>query len=231
MITPSILFANIENKGNERCFYCNAFCDTTYNKKDYISENFTNRDIVFRPASNYVCGGCVESFNEKAEIVMPDGELRVGNVRAYSWVIEQGKKQAYSKAYIKELREIVLNPPNPPFAIILSDSGKKHLIYRSRVNNSRQSLFVSLEEQVYQIEVSQFKILMERLSKIIACIGKIAVLEELNSMQAFLINEFWGDNFKKVIEDFNECKKDKNYKLAVWLSPNKEDCKLLWQEQ
>ena len=43
-------------------------------------------------------------------------------------MIQMGK-QPTMKAHLYLLREIVVNPPKPPFSIVLTDSGQKHLVF------------------------------------------------------------------------------------------------------
>ena len=76
-ITGPQLFAGIKNpSGDHRCFFCNGVCDETHKRKDYVKNTFTNRDIVKCPASEFVCGGCVMSLNERATINLIDGSKR-----------------------------------------------------------------------------------------------------------------------------------------------------------
>ena len=44
-----------------------------------------------------------------------------------------------------EMREACIHPPEPPFAIVLSMTGKKHLMYRAAVNLQSTACIVQLE--------------------------------------------------------------------------------------
>jgi CRISPR type IV-associated protein Csf1 len=226
MITPSIFFDNkLYKHGKERCFFCGADCDETYSTKEYVKPKFTNRDIVYRPGSKFVCGGCVSSFQEKTEILMPDGELRTGQrIRQYSWVIEQDKKQAYTKAHIHLLRQIVLNPPEIPFAIILAESGQKHLVFRSKINLSKHEYIVMLEEEYISVNPIKLKEYMDFLILPISCIGKVAILQDFSISHLTKLEEVLKENFESILNKILEYKSLPLFKLAVWLSPNKDDC-------
>jgi CRISPR type IV-associated protein Csf1 len=226
MITPSIFFDNrLYKSGENQCFYCGAPCDESYTVKEYVKPKFTNRDIVFRPGSSFVCGGCVESFNETTTITMPDGEVRDRQrVRGYSWVITSQYKQAYTKAHIKQLRELCLNPPEPPFAIILADSGQKHLIFRSKINLSKHSFFVMLEETQIIVEPDKLRERIELLEKFIPFTGKPGLKEEIKTTTLEKIFDYYGESETiSLLEKYNNVKEEQITNLALWLARNKED--------
>ena len=55
-----------------------------------------------------------------------------------------------------QAREELLNPPKPPFIITLADSGKKHVIFRAKINQSINDYFVQLDENTVLINRELF---------------------------------------------------------------------------
>jgi len=225
MITASYLFAKYKyNPGNNKCFYCGLSCDETYIKKEYVKHTFTNRDIVKYPGSDYVCGCCVESLLGLSKTKQIDGtvkEGRGGAPRIYSWLLTENKKIAMTKKHMRVLRRIILNPPKPPFSIILADSGKKQLIFRAPVNHDRNIFSVLLEEKTIEVNRKLLKIYLKKGIIVSAAIGKIA----LKKPDQFV-------NYKNIIEKYNselplvewlEIYTSPLGELAAWLCPGKEE--------
>jgi CRISPR type IV-associated protein Csf1 len=228
MITPSNLFSNYNYiSGNFNCYYCGTQCSKANHVKNYVKKTFTNRDIVKYPNSNYVCGGCVESFSEKTVIELCTGEKRTGQrVRSYSWIIEKKKKIAYTKAHIDKLRERILNPPDPPFCIILADSGQKHLIFRAKINLVREKFYVSLEEDIICVNPIKLQKYIDIVMPIISVCGKIVIKNFEENKINITINLFknFGDYSEEIINNFLSVDDKQLLRLAIWLSPNKEAC-------
>ncbi len=168
-MTASILFAGKNyHPGPCRCYYCGAPCSSDHLTADYVKDTFTNRDIVKFPGSAHVCSGCAESLGQGAdELAMIDGTTkhrensRGMQPRMYSWVLTSSSRLAATKAHIRHLREAVLNPPEPPFSIILADSGQKQLIFRAPVAMSREEFPVMLEDSEILVRP---ELLVERLA-------------------------------------------------------------------
>lgn len=226
MLTSSTFFNNqFYETGNHNCFYCGASCSEKYTTKEYVKETFTNRDIVYRPSSKFVCGGCVASFQEKTTITLINGETRDGQrIRQYSWFITKEKATPFTKAHIHLVREIITNPPEPPFAFIFAESGQKHLIFRSKIALDKENFVVMLEEQYINVNVSLLKEILAFLIKPISCFGKIGILEEPSIGGLGLLFEKFQKEAEYIVERLNKIRTLPITKLAVWLSPNKEDC-------
>ncbi|EMO53921.1 hypothetical protein [Leptospira noguchii] len=224
--SPTIFFdKTLYRSGDYKCYYCGSSCNQNFSVKEYVKKTFTNRDIVAQPASMYVCGGCVASFAEKITVQLMDDEIRdTQRVRQYSWIITENSKIAATKKHIKELREVILNPPNPPFLIVLADSGQKHLIFRSKIAYSKDIFPVTLEDQVILVRSNVLRERIEMLKPIIAATGKPAISDFVSVNLAISVIEYHGKIGEKYLEEFLSVKDDALTKLALWLAPNKEDC-------
>lgn len=223
-MTASYLY--YPDKGNEICVFCSGNCSNNYKALDYIKKTFTNYNLLKNPDGVYICNGCIESISSKniKELIMPDGEIKKDqSARTYSWVLTKKEKWAYSKRHIMELRKRVLNPPNPPFAIIISDSGKKHIIFRSPIAFDKINYSLQFEEEIIQINTEQLKERIILCEKIIAFCGKKGVLVYDN----FRVSKYClssGMVEEKLLINFLNVKEEQLTQLAVFLSQNKEAC-------
>jgi CRISPR type IV-associated protein Csf1 len=230
MITAPQLFAGILNPtGNNKCFYCGGVCDDTHKSKEYVKDTFTNRDIVKYPDSEFVCSGCVCSLNERATITMIDGEVRESQkTRLYSWLFDSKSRIAFTKAHLSVVKEIFLNPPEPPFGIVLAVSGQKQLLFRSVLAWNKQEYYVMLEDEKILVNVNKLKAKLDQAEKIIAGIGKVAALDvNLNCFIRY--NEYFSE-----IESLEKWVKENNSplsRLAVYLSPNQKECQNVYPKR
>lgn len=227
MITASYLFSKIKyNPGNEKCFYCGIDCDETYKKKEYVKKTFTNRDIVRYPGSDFICGCCVESLAGNYEVEQIDGTVktgRAGQPRMYSWILTEKKRLAFTKKHLEFARENILSPPDPPFSIILADSGQKQLIFRAPVNYDKSRFVVMLEEKYIEANPVMLKIYLEKAILCSAAIGKIALKkpDEFNNYKNII--EYYGDELPLV--EWMEIYNIPMGQLAAWLCPGKKEAK------
>lgn len=216
------------NPGEHKCYYCGCKCNTQFLVKDYVKNTFTNRDIVACPGALYVCLGCIESMGAGPDqIDMIDGSVKVREndrgmqPRMYSWVLTQTCNKAATKAHIARLREIILNPPEPPFAIVLADSGQKQLLFRAPVALDRSVFPVMLEDEIIEVNVEEIRELLPLAARICAALGKPALLSDLGYGSFFRYEEYFGDT--DGIERWLEVRDRPLSRLVAWLSPSKED--------
>jgi len=223
-MTASYLY--YADTGKEKCVFCNGNCSQQFKAIDYIKKTFTNYNLLRNPNGKYMCRGCVESISSKniKKLKMPDGEVKENqSARTYSWVLSKDFKQAYSKRHIKELKEKILNPPNPPFAIIVSESGKKHLIFRASASFDEENYVLQFEEEALNINTKRLKERIILCERIIAFCGKKAILlyDEYKISRYCLSS---GKMDEEAIINFLRVKDEKLTELAVCLSKNKEGC-------
>lgn len=208
--------------GSHRCFYCGAGCDSTYSSKEFVKPSFNGWSGVASPDSSAVCAGCVACLNESADITLPH-ESRTGQrIRNYSWVVTSTSARAFTKAHVAELRAICLNPPAPPFAIVISDSGQKQLLYRGVVAMDRASPTAMLEEERITYQPHQLAEMLSLCGKLIAATGKPALKEKISFNFARAVMDFHA-NGEELIHQWERVQSSPLARLATWLSANKEE--------
>jgi len=219
--TASQLFACVAPIGNETCFYCGGACEPLYLASKVVKKSFTGLDTV--TLSDWVCTGCVEAMNEKADIVLLDGSQRSGQkVRGYSWVITAAGRRAATKSHREQLLKLCVDPPKPPFVICITDSGQKHLLYRAVVNASRDVVTVSLEGESITYEPSQLVERIELCKQIAAATGKPAMKEPMSPQSQMRIVEHFES--EHVLSSWQQVQNEPLTRLAVWLCPAKDEC-------
>jgi len=228
-MTASILFAGSKHKqGVNRCYYCGADCDETYPVGDFVKDTFTNRDIVAFPGSSFVCEGCAESLGVgDDEMLMLDGSTKVREnargmqPRMYSWILSEEKRIAATKAHISLLRSAILEPPAPPFSIILADSGQKQLIFRAPVAMARNDFPVMLEDEVIGVNIELLKSRIALALPIAAALGKPALTGDIGFSSYTRYEQYHGNI--DGLEAWEAVKHQPISRLAAWLSKSKED--------
>lgn len=229
LLTVPALFAYAHNHpprtGDFLCYYCGAACTDANPASEYVKSSFTGRDGVRAPGSQYVCDGCVLCLQEKATITTHDGKMRTGQkVRGYSWVLTLDKAQACTKADLAFLRETCLNPPEPPFCILLNDAGQKQLLYRSPVCYSRNTITVQLETETITYPVIALICRLELCKRIAAATGKMALKDEPDHSLAIRLHDHVGDDFEVILNEWASVWQEPLSRVAAWLCPPKEEC-------
>ena len=228
IITASTLFAQADPTGEHNCYYCGAECDETHKTKEYVKPTFTNRDIVKFPASEYVCDGCALSLGDGWEdMQMIDGSTKEFTSprgmapRMYSWVLTKDKRLGFTKAHISTIREILTNKnklPEPPFSIIISDSGQKQLIFRAPVAWEKGAFSILLEDEVINVDVELLKERLALAASISTKIGKPA----LKDITFNTYIQARKEGLVKEVEQWEKIMMEPLSRLAAWISPAKE---------
>jgi hypothetical protein len=238
VITASVLFAGDRHRhGPHRCYYCGADCDATHSTKDYVKPSFTNRDIVQFPASQYVCEGCVLSLGEgQGDLPMLDGTIKAFTTprgmaaRMYSWLLTGKKNLAFTKAHIALIRGILTDPaflPDPPFAVILSDTGQKQLIFRATVAWDKEHFPIRLEDEIIEMTPAALKERIDLTTAIVAATGKPALTEKPTLSMYIAFKKMHGNTH--ALESWGKIMYEPLSRLAAWLAKNKEEAKNEYQ--
>lgn len=122
--------------------------------REAIPQTYTNHTLAKVPTSTTVCQACAalgsKATWERYVAAHPEQRLKSGHAmswRCYSHLFTESGHECPSRA---RWREILLDPPEPPFLAVVAVSGQKHLIFRARVSYYRDAFPVQLEEtQLY----------------------------------------------------------------------------------
>lgn len=219
----------LECSGPLACFFCGAPCDGSRRAEDFVRDSFNGRGEVAAPGSPGVCEGCVLCLREHAAIDLIDGtrgrRVTKAAMRAFSWLVAGGRMAAASKAHLHLLRPVLLAPPDPPWALVLSDSGKRHLLYRGAVNHADRGWVVTLEGDRITGDPASLADRLRLVGRLVAAWGKPALAEAMAPSRAFaLFARYGGEEAGRLLAEWSRVGGEPLSRLALWLSANKEDC-------
>lgn len=121
----------IEDVPDWQCWLCGGRTDGRgLPVKKAILPTFTDRDKARGSRSHSVCQGCAFC-------------LSYLTLRNYSILATEQRLRHPTRA---EIRELLLDPPEPPFVLCIAVSGQKHLHFRSQVAYSKDGYPVQMEE-------------------------------------------------------------------------------------
>lgn len=217
-------------QGLLRCYYCGAACDGSHSAADYVRDSFTGVSGVACPGSTSVCAGCVLCLRDAAEITLVNGEVRDMTrvaVRAWSWLITPDSALAASKAHLAEIRAACLGSlmgGDRPWAVVLSDSGQKHLLYRGVVNYGSSPVWsVTLEGERVDYRLDSLQTRLALCGRLVAATGKPALAAPVDFRFAASVMSRYTDG-ETLVREWDRVRREPLSRLTGWLSPNKEAC-------
>lgn len=134
--------------------------------KDVIGSAFTDTASAKSPSSQTVCYSCAALLKKEA------WEQACNKYDYFPYFpVKEGKKPFMSSWMFashvfsdgvwlmpsrQEMRGHLLEPPNPPFVISVSDMGKIHVLFRCEVSLSNDDFFVNLDTETIRVNRAIF---------------------------------------------------------------------------
>lgn len=206
--------------GPHRCFYCGASCGGLYDVKEHVKATFTDFAACRCLSSQFICGGCVLSMREKVE--MP-GKDKAQKMRTYSWVITAHQATPYGKDRIAALRQVVMQPPEPPYAIAIATSGQKHVIFKTPICHDPHRVVVCLEGEVIDFTPAAFAERMALVTRIVADTGKPALATAPDLSMAMRLHDARGEAGMHDFDAWKSIWSQPLSRLTVFLAPSKQE--------
>lgn len=162
------------------------------------------------PEEQNICENCLFCFSMNVKAGR-------ASLLRYSFVAE--KEMHFCNR--KEMREWILNPPEPPFLMVCAVSQKKHLAIKSRVSYNKDVFYCNLEEITIKINREEFS-------------EKLQIVEALRSagitITEIQTGEISSNKYKtlglegclKVIELLERLKEYEALEIALFVSVKKE---------
>ena len=143
------------------------------------------------------------------------GKEKLQKTQNYSWLIESDKQTPFSKANKSQIAEVLLSPPDPPWAFAIADSGQKHLVYRAPVNyESPYVVQLELEQVVYT--TSQLRTRLSLAKRVVSVVGHKGAANPSVTLAIVA----GTDTTERWFEVFNE----PLTRLALYVCPSKDVC-------
>lgn len=134
------------------CWLCGGGTDGIgWHRKDVLSATFTNHALARASWSQTVCQACVcmikgAAWRAYVEAHPERGLIAVHPLGWHSFSHLFSPSSTVCGLRRSEIGAIMTAPPAPPFLLSLSESGKKHHIFRGAVATSRARFPVQMEE-------------------------------------------------------------------------------------
>lgn len=147
------------------CWLCGGQTDGAGWRRDFLPPTFTNHNLAAAPWSDTICCACAylssKASWEAYVAAHPEKGLKTGHAmswRFYSHVFAEDYHDCPTRV---RWRTHLTEPPKPPFVFVFSESGQKHLIFRSAVAYDRDRYPLQFEDTRVWIERAGFAQLLE----------------------------------------------------------------------
>lgn len=127
IVTKVTIKKYTEHPVNGTCPICMRQMTAGCKIKDIVSANFTDWQYV----GDYICPECADLFS----------------LYFYNYVVDPDGIHLYN---VREIKDAILTPWDPPYMICITTSRKKHLFYKARWNDGGDRFAINLEtETIY----------------------------------------------------------------------------------
>jgi CRISPR type IV-associated protein Csf1 len=133
-------------KWHGNCLICGAESQGGIPYKALLGSSYTDWSRHKCPESDHICPACAFTM------MLNTASHRCCLFR-YSFVAD---KQLHI-CNRKEMRDYLINPPEPPFVMAVAVSQKKHIAFKSMVSYDRENFFCNLEEEQIQVNRQEAK--------------------------------------------------------------------------
>ncbi len=128
---------NFKVNWNGPCLICGAESAGGIPQKALLGSSYTDWPRHKCPESNYICSAC-------AFTIMLNANSKRCCLCRYTFCAGE-TLEILNRA---EMRNRLLNPPEPPFVMAVAVSQKKHIAFKSAVSYDRENYFCNLEEEI-----------------------------------------------------------------------------------
>ena len=168
--------------------------------KKAILDTFTDRDMARQPASQSVCRGCAFC-------------LSFMSLRNYSILATQDELKHPSRT---EIKDILLNPPEPPFVLCIATSGQKWLHFKGAISYSRDDYPVQLEETRIYVDVAKLKQILVLVEDLYTVFSKAEILSGQYNQNR--IKKYGLKKFQQVEGEAAKYRGQRLFDLAVFVA-------------
>jgi CRISPR type IV-associated protein Csf1 len=199
-------FPEIPECADEKCWLCGA---DTYGYgtpvRKTIKPTFTDVPFSREPRSRSICRACTWALSYR--------ELRNYSILATTDGLYHPSRE--------ELRNIVLDPPKPPFVLCIAASGQKWLHFKAKVNYSRNKFIVQFEDIGVPVSPAVFA---ETIEPVEILYNNGFIKDEILNWDfpAHKILEFGLERFQEIEARLQRYRKSRVLELAVFVAQKKE---------
>lgn len=172
--------------------------------KKGIKGTFTDQDLARNMQSKSLCQGCAFCLGSRS-------------LRNYSLLVTKDKASHPSRS---ELRDILLNPPEPPFLLAIAVSGQKHLSFKAHIAYDCDLFPILLEEMMIFVNPQELAAILEPIETLYTEFSK-AEIESGNYNQA-RIKKFGMGRWEELESCISPQRGYRLFKLTVFIAQKRE---------
>lgn len=200
-------FYNPEYKGI--CNLCGEPMKEGIPVKKVFSGNYMDWSIHKKAGETHICKYCLFCLGMNIE----------GRIALFRYPIVAEEEELHL-CNRKQFRDFLLNPPEPPFLMILPTSQKKHLFSKSKVSYSKKQYFCNLEEITFSVNDK-----IRKLVETIEALRGIGCKKEdiaAGSISGNVIKDYEVYSLEKLIAIIEEIRKNPMFPLAIEVAQKAE---------
>lgn len=152
---------------DKQCWLCGGEIEISgWKVKEAIGNSFTDHNIAAAPHSASVCGSCAALTSKAAWVFacekhdhdpyFPTKDNKKPFLANWMFSSHVFSNEGWLRPSRVDVRDILLNPPEPPFVITIAETGKKHVIFRAKVNYDKSEFVVNLDENQITVNHKMF---------------------------------------------------------------------------
>lgn len=165
---------------------CCYLCGKPATKSLKLKDSFTAHSVARVPTSDKMCDRCDWSINLRCFYFNPNKQ-KWGKLfsRNWSWLFQRDKliapkiEETHTEGkdtleIVSELptraqlREWLINPPEPPFTLAIAESGQKHILFLAQEAHNRDIFPVQFELDTLHLDRKKFTALVQNYEALMA---------------------------------------------------------------
>ncbi|MFZ3132836.1 MAG: hypothetical protein WA125_17460 [Desulfosporosinus sp.] len=190
---------------DRNCYLCGKEITEGFPRKTVIKPTFTDTPYARAPRSQTICRECTFCLSNKP--------LRMYSILATPFALKHPIRG--------EWRDTLLDPPEPPFVLVLATSGQKWLHFKGRVNFKRDNYWILLEEVVIQVSRSKLANLLDVIERLYTTFTKDEIRS--GSYNVSRIKTFGTDRWEKLENEIEKERGMRLFELAVMVAKKEKE--------
>lgn len=191
------------------CYLCGGELSGGISKKKLLPSTFTDHNGAKAPGSDYCCTGC--SF-----CILTNPDRR----QALRWFTFSASQEGLRILNRPDLRDVLVNPPEPPFVLAAPVSQKKHIALRAQVSYSRDRYLCNLEDETIEVNRREIATLLDFVEALLAIGYSKGDLSQMQLTRRAGIGPMAVEEIFERLEDY---KKKRTYELAIFAAQPKTE--------
>lgn len=213
-VEKKINFADPEKNNNYDqgyegyCSVCGDYVHGGIPVKKMLPSSYMDWAIHKKPEATYICKSCSFCLGMNAD----------GRIALFRYTVVAEKVLHLCNK--QQIRNFLVNPPDPPFVMILPVSQKKHLFAKSQTSYSKEKFFCNLEETTIMVD----RTICELIKKIEALRGvgiKVSSIEN-GQVPWNILKAYNMQGVENVIRVIEKIRKNPMFELALKVSQKME---------